>query len=117
MSKQESPVRLLYDKVLITADKMKSNKTDNGIIIPESEQTTLYFAEQTVVAVGVTVDPEWLKPGDKVFLNVENFKIPKLDKSNPDNYMETMQYRLPIEIINDKEYMYVSLRDIKYILN
>lgn len=112
---EKTSIKLLFDKVLVTANKLVSNKTEGGIIIPESEQTTLYYDEQTVISVGSGIDPEWLKPGDTVVIQTKNFMKPKLDKSNPDNYLETMTFVLPLEEIEGQEYMLIGLRDIKYI--
>lgn len=106
--------RLMFDDVLITATTMKENKTESGIIIPESSQKELMLDVQEVILIGPAVDQ--VKPGEKIVLKVNNFMRPKLNKSNPNKYEETMEWVFPIESIDGEDYMLIKQRDIKFVL-
>ena len=106
-------VRPLFDKVLVTCNTVEEHKTEGGIIIPDSAKLNLILPEQTVVAVGPNA--EQVKVGEEIILNPDSFKRPKLNKSNPNKYEETMEYVFPIEVINGIKYLLISKRDIKFV--
>lgn len=104
----------LFDYVLITANTMKENKTESGIIIPESSQKELYLPNQIVVSKGKFADQ--VEVGDEIILNVDDFLRPVRKPKGTETLEDTMEYRLPIEEIGGKEYMRVQQRSIKYIV-
>lgn len=106
--------------VFLTARRNKLS--ENGIFLPtasfgkgsDTDMDVDFSEKQIVLACGKHA--EQLKPGMEVVLNLENFKR-KLDSTMSQKVNKEFKFVLPIEIIDGTEYLYVTERDIKYILN
>lgn len=110
----------LFSGVFVTARRNKL--VDNGIFLPTSsfgrnsdtDMDQDFSDTQIVLACGEHANQ--LKPGYEVVLNMDNFKK-RLESNLAQKIGKEYEYILPIEIIEGKEYMYISERDVKYISN
>jgi hypothetical protein len=69
---------------------------------------------QTVLRCGPHADQ--LEEGMEVVINLENFKK-KLSDTMAQKVNKDYEYVLPIELIEGTEYLHVTQRDVKYILD
>ena len=110
----------LFSGVFVTARRNKL--VDNGIFLPTSsfgrnsdtDMDQDFSDTQIVLACGEHANQ--LKPGYEVVLNMDNFKK-RLESNLAQKIGKEHEYVLPIEIIEGREYMYISERDVKYISN
>lgn len=115
-----SQVEPMFNGVFLTARRNKL--TENGIYMPtaaygnggDTDLEVDFSDTQTVLAIGSSVHQ--VKPGMEVVLNMDSFKKRAIEnfaqKVNKEYY-----YEVPIRKIEGVEYIYVSERDISYILN
>ena len=110
----------LFSAVFLTARRNKL--VDNGVYLPtasfvigsETDMDQDFSETQLVLACGPHANQ--VAPGMEVVLNMENFKQ-RLGDTMAQKVNKDFEYKLPIEIIDGVEYLYVSERDIKYISN
>jgi len=100
-------VKLLFDHILTTS--FTQSVTASGIILKDKKGNVL--TDQVVVAVGPNAD---VKIGDRVEIDPNRFKVkysaPKND-IGPDN----TQLVVPLEQIDGEIYMFLSMRELKWI--
>lgn len=110
----------MFTGVFLTARRNKL--TENGIYLPtasfgkgsDTDMDVDFSDTQIVLACGDHVVQ--VKPGMEVVLNMDNFKK-RLESNMAQKLNKEYEFILPIEIIDSIEYLYISERDIKYILN
>jgi len=106
--------------VFLTARRNKLS--ENGIFLPTSsfgkgsdtDMDVDFSEKQLVLACGKHADQ--VEPGMEVVLKFDNFKR-KLESTMAQKVNKEFEYVLPVEVIDGTEYLYVTERDIKYILN
>lgn len=84
--------------------------TKEGIVVTSSERGEI-LTRQTVLVAGPNA---LVKPGDEIEISTANFKKKFIHPKNGigADYEVTLP---PIEIIDKKEYLFLSSNDIKYI--
>lgn len=113
-------IKPLFSHVFLTARRNKL--VENGIYLPTAAygkgsdtDLNMDFADtQLVLAVGPNVGS--VAVGMEVVINMENFKK-RTANSMKDRVQENFEYALPVEVVNDVEYLYLSERDLKYVSN
>lgn len=111
-------IKPLFDHLLITADRFDKDMIHNGVIVAGKGDLKLW---QTVVAVGSVVRD--IKVGDKVMINPNDFAVKKYNKNSVQNDLDNnpvLTYNFPFETVDDekgnqKDYLYISDRNIKYV--
>lgn len=115
-----SHVAPMFTGVFLTARRNKL--TENGIYLPtasfgkgsDTDMDVDFSEKQIVLACGEHVSQ--VKPGMEVVINMDNFKK-RLESNMAQKLNKEYEFILPIEIIDDIEYLYISERDVKYISN
>lgn len=110
-------VRPMFTSIVTTGDRFEKDQMENGVIVARKGDLKLW---QTVKAVGGSVRD--ILPGDKVMVNVENYRVRKYDKNSIHNDLDdnpTVSYRLNWLTIYDKkgrpeECLLLQDRDILY---
>ena len=110
----------MFAGIFLTAKRNKI--TENGIYLPtasygkgtDTDMDVDFSEKQYVLAVGPHT--QQVCPGMEIVLNMDNFKK-RLESNMAQKLSKEFEYILPIEVIEGTEYLYVSERDIKYILN
>jgi co-chaperonin GroES (HSP10) len=121
MKKNELGVIPVYGNIFVTADKLKTNKTEGGIIVDDVRQTI--NSNQRVLAVGADC-PSYIKEDDIVVLNMDpmtgsrfvqmKYESNSLAKDINGNYIKN--YWFPTRTINGREVLLISPRDIEYVI-
>lgn len=120
VSSLPSHIAPMFTGVFLTAKRNKL--TENGIYLPtasfgkgsDTDMDVDFSDTQIVLACGDHVVQA--KPGMEVVINMDNFKK-RLESSMAQKLNKEYEFILPIEIIDNIEYLYISERDIKYISN
>jgi hypothetical protein len=110
----------MFAGIFLTAKRNKI--TENGIYLPtasygkgtDTDMDVDFSEKQFVLAVGPHT--QQVCPGMEVVLNMDSFKK-RLESTMAQKLNKEFEYILPIEIIEGKEYLYITERDIKYISN
>lgn len=106
--------KVLFDKVVVSANK--ENMLNEKIDIPEGMEEA-YNDIQTILALGRQAKECGLRVGQKVCIDPSRFiKRKTADNSIKNVGREYYQVEMPIEVINNEEYMFIGTRDIKYVL-
>lgn len=113
-------VRPMFSSVFLTAKRNKL--VENGIYLPtasfgkgsDTDMEMDFSDRQTVLRCGPHADQ--LEEGMEVVINLENFKK-RLSDTMAQKVNKDYEYVLPIEIIEGTEYLHVTQRDVKYILD
>ena len=113
-------VEPMFNGIFLTARRNKL--IENGIYLPtaaygnggDTDLEVDYSDTQLVLAVGCAV--QQVKKGMEVVLNVDNFKRHATD-SFAQKVNKEYRYEFPVKIIKGVEYIYVTERDVCYILN
>jgi len=115
-----SQVRPMFSNVFLTAKRNKL--VENGIYLPtasfgkgsDTDMEMDFSDRQTVLRCGPHA--EQLEEGMEVVINLENFKK-RLSDTMAQKVNKDYEYVLPVEIIEGTEYLHVTQRDVKYILD
>jgi len=118
VSELPSYVAPMFSGIFLTARRNKL--TENGLYLPtasygkgsDTDMDVDFSSKQIVLACGEHASQ--VKPGYEVVINMDNFKK-KLESSMAQKLSKDFEFVLPIEIIDGKEYLYISERDVKYI--
>lgn len=110
----------MFGGVFLTARRNKI--TENGLFLPtasfgkgsDTDMDVDFSDTQIVLACGEHA--QQVAPGMEIVLNMKNFEK-RLESTMAQKLNKEFEFILPIEIIDDVEYLYVSERDIKYISN
>ena len=113
-------IRPIFSGVFLTARRNKLTK--NGLYLPtssfgkgsETDMDVDFSDTQVIVSCGSNVSQ--VKKGQKVVINMDNYKK-RLESTLAQKLNKEFEYVLPIEIIEGNEYLYITERDIKYILD
>jgi hypothetical protein len=113
-------IKAMFGGVFTTAKRNKIS--EDGIYLPtasygkgsDTDMDVDFSVNQTVLSVGPHA--QQVEEGMEVVLNMDNFKK-RLESTMAQKIGKEFEFILPIEIIDEKEYLYVSERDIKYIVN
>jgi len=110
-------IRPMFNAVITTMDKYEEDVVINGIIASTSTKGSLKPV-QKVVAVGTMVRD--INEGDLVQINPKNYAVRKhKEGSLKDGVIEdnvVTGYRFNTIEINDTEYLYLTDRDIDYVI-
>lgn len=110
-------IRPMFNAVITTMDKYEEDVVINGIIASTSTKGSLKPV-QKVVAVGTMVRD--IAEGDLVQINPKNYAVRKhKEGSLKDGVIEdnvVTGYRFNTIEINDTEYLYLTDRDIDYVI-
>ena len=115
-------VRPLFTGVITTAKKFVGDQTTKkgGIIVDTRKMDGDLNFYQTVVSVGSTV--RGLKEGDIVKINLSRFAKAKhtpgaVDEATNKQFDNlSLDYEIPVIIIEDTEYLFLQDRDIEYVV-
>lgn len=99
-------VELFYDSILTTVKKRSVTKS--GIILSDNKGNI--ETRQTIVAAGPTAGVD---VGDDVEIAPERFKV-KMKYPKNGIGADIPEIQVPIEIINDVPYLFMSSRELKY---
>ena len=96
-------VKCLYDHIITTA-----NKRGKTIILNEAEEL---LSRQTVLAAGPNAS---VLPGDEIEINTRLFEV---KNSFPPNGIgpDKIKVIVPVEVIDGKECLFISSREIKWV--
>ena len=111
----------IFGGVFTTARRNKITN-DSGLYLPtatygkgsDTDMDVDFSDKQIVLACGSHA--QQVAPGMEITLNMDNFKK-RLEGNMKEKVNKEFEYKLPIEIINGVEYLYITERDVKYISN
>jgi len=106
-------VRLFFDKIMTT---VKVEKVSKGGVILTANEIGKPYTKQIVVAAGPNSN---VKIGDEVEINFSLFpqknvgptQVGQVKDIGPDKYVTI----LPIEVIDDEKYFFITAREIKWV--
>ena len=109
-------IKPLFTAVVVTADIYPREHKEHNIISPKANKLKEY---QKVVAVGDLV--RGIKEGDLVCIDLSSYAQWKYKKNSVKSDMEELHneivgYNVPQIKIDDQDWMYLDIRDIKYIV-
>jgi hypothetical protein len=99
----------MFDHVITTAETKKI--TDGGIILTADEKGAI-LTRQTVLVAGPNAN---VVPGEEIEINVDRFPRKNIGPARLDIGEDRYIIVPPIEIINEKPYLFISSREIKYV--
>lgn len=110
----------MFGGIFLTARRNKLS--ENGIYLPtasfgkgsDTDMDVDFSETQIVLACGPHANQ--LAAGMEVVINMDSFKK-RLDQNLAQKVNKEFEYKLPVEVIEGIEYLYVSERDVKYISN
>ena len=111
----------IFGGVFTTARRNKITN-DSGLYLPtatygkgsDTDMDVDFSDKQIVLACGSHA--QQVAPGMEVVLNMDNFKR-RLEGNMKEKLNKEFEYELPVENIDDVEYLYITERDVKYISN
>lgn len=110
----------MYDHIVTTMDRYDEAQKVNGIIMPTKIKGGLKEF-QKVISVGSFVKN--VKPGDMVCINPAAYGRPQHSNANSikglTEYEDTvnMVYNFPTVEVNGEKLLFISERDVEYIIN
>ena len=109
-------IKPLFTAVVVTANIYPRDYKEHNIISPKANKLKEY---QRVVAVGDTC--RGIKEGDLVCIDLSSYAQWKYKKNSVKSDMEELNneivgYNIPQIKIDGQDYMYLDIRDIKYIV-
>lgn len=113
-------IKPLFNNIITTFDKYVEPALIAGTSIIDANKTKNGVKEyQTVISVGSVVRD--IKPGDMVCINPTNYAVRKYaensTKANMQEYTNAVVgYNFNIVIMDDKEYLLLSDRDIDFVI-
>ena len=113
-------IKPLFNNIITTFDKYVEPALIAGTSIIDANKTKNGVKEyQTVISVGSVVRD--IKPGDMVCINPTNYAVRKYaensTKANMQEYTTAVVgYNFNIVIMDDKEYLLLSDRDIDFVI-
>ena len=109
-------IKPLFTAVVVTANVYPCDYKEHSIISPKANKLKEY---QTVVAVGDSC--RGVEEGDLVCIDLSSYAQWKYKKNSVKSDMEELHneivgYNVPQIEIDGKDYLYLDIRDIKYIV-
>lgn len=109
----------MFNTMFLTAKRNKI-MTEGGLYLPTAsfgadgdvDLNVDFSSEQTVLAVGPQC--QQVEVGMDIRINIENFKIRK-DENMESRVNAQWEYKIPMVVVNDVEYIRISERDVDYI--
>ena len=114
-------VEPVFSEVFLSARRSKVTTAGGILIAQEGNLDCDYEDIQVVMAIGPQIKdiPTGLRPGWEVKINLEHFRTFDAAESGSmaDKVNRTKSLKLPIERIDNNEYMLMSDRSIKYVVS
>lgn len=109
-------IKPLFTAVVVTANVYPVDYKEKGLISPKANKLKEY---QTVVAIGDSC--RGVEEGDLVCIDLSSYAQWKYKKNSVKSDMEELHneiigYNVPQIKIDGKDYLYLDIRDIKYIV-
>ena len=109
-------IKPLFTAVVVTSNVYPRDYKERGLISPKANKLKEY---QTVVAVGDSC--RGVEEGDLVCIDLSSYAQWKYKKNSVKSDMEELhneivRYNVPQIEIDGKDYLYLDIRDIKYIV-
>ena len=109
-------IKPLFTAVVVTSNIYPRDYKERGLISPKANKLKEY---QTVVAVGDSC--RGVEEGDLVCIDLSSYAQWKYKKNSVKSDMEELHneivgYNVPQIEIDGKDYLYLDIRDIKYIV-
>ena len=109
-------IKPLFTAVVVTANVYPRDYKEHNIISPKANKLKEY---QKVIAVGDSC--RGIEEGDLVCIDLSSYAQWKYKKSSIKSEMEELHneiigYNVPQVRIDNQDYMYLDIRDIKYIV-
>ena len=109
-------IKPLFTAVVVTSNVYPRDYKERGLISPKANKLKEY---QTVVAVGDSC--RGVEEGDLVCIDLSSYAQWKYKKNSVKSDMEELHneiigYNVPQIEIDGKDYLYLDIRDIKYIV-
>ena len=109
-------IKPLFTAVVVTSNVYPCDYKEHNIISPKANKLKEY---QKVIAVGDSCRE--VKEGDLVCIDLSSYAQWKYKKSSIKSDMDELHneivgYNVPQVRIDDQDYMYLDIRDIKYIV-
>lgn len=109
-------IKPLFTAVVVTANVYPRDYKERGLISPKANKLKEY---QTVIAVGDSC--RGVEEGDLVCIDLSSYAQWKYKKNSVKSDMEELHneivgYNVPQIEIDGKDYLYLDIRDIKYIV-
>lgn len=117
MQEDLKKIKVLYDTIVITANKVSAEDlAKDGLDMPdEAKGKVLYADVQKVIACGKMAEDVGINVGDEVVMKVENFMRHTIkDNSLKNTAKDEFVTILPLTHIGDETVMFISTRDVKY---